>query len=85
VTSDTELPDKETRVEGVLETDGTITLKIDDKIVATGKTDSALSVYPAGVVETGKYTKENYPAIGDYETIETFPGTLGEVLITFGE
>ncbi|MFW6286314.1 MAG: sulfatase [Candidatus Sumerlaeota bacterium] len=85
VESQTPLPERKVDVEGKLERDGTITLKVDGETVATGKAESALSIYPTGLLEAGQYSYDKYPPMGDYEKIETFPGAIEDILVVFAE
>jgi hypothetical protein len=85
VQSDTPLPKREVDVEGTLERDGTITLKADGETIATGKADSGLSIYPAGILEAGQYTYDKYPPMGDYEKSESFPGSVHDIRVVFAE
>ncbi len=85
VRADEPLPEGLVQVEGCLETDGTITLKVDDAIVGTGRADGPLSIYPAGLLEAGCYTRTHYPAIGGYAPQEEFPGVLRDIRVEFGQ
>ncbi len=83
VESGRRVPDHEVEVEGRLERDGTIMLMVDGEIVARGHADSALSTYPAGLLEAGQYSYDKYPPIGDYQSIETFPGEIKDIQVAF--
>jgi hypothetical protein len=87
-------------VSAVLEVDGTMRIVLDGEEVGWGKADGALSIYPAGLLEVGRYTGDEYPerhrafvttdkprfpALGAYSGCKEFPGTLEGVRITFGK
>ena len=100
IAADTPVPVGDYRAGAVLELDGTMLITLDEEEVARGKADGALSTYPAGLLETGRYTGDEYPerlrhlvtsdrprfpALGAYTGCKEFPGTLEGVRITFGE
>ncbi len=71
-------------VEGLLDVDGTITLRVDGAVVATGRAAGPLSIHPAGLLEAGRYQKQKYPPMGDYAPSEAFPGQLRDLRVEFG-
>lgn len=83
VEADTALPEGVVAVEGVWAADGSITLKVDDRIVGSGRANGPLPIYPTGLLEAGGYRQDKYPPIGDYGPIEEFPGSLRDLHIEF--
>jgi hypothetical protein len=84
VESDTPLPESMVEVEAHLDTDGTITLKIDGEETGTGQAGGPLSIYPCGIMQCACYTMTGYAPIGDYEEADDFPGTLEDIVLQFG-
>jgi arylsulfatase A-like enzyme len=85
VESQRSLPDGLVQVEARLDADGTVKLRMDGEVAGTGRAGGPLSIYPCGMLEAGCYTRENYPAIGDYELTEEFPGSLKDISVSFGD
>ena len=79
------LPEGRVWVEGQLTEDGNIFLSVEDELVAAASAGGPLSIYPGGLLEVGRYTHTGYPAIGDYEPREDFPGTIEHLTVEFGE
>ncbi len=81
--SDRPLPESLVAVEGCLDVDGTITLKVDGEPAGAGKAAGPLSVYPSGLLEAGRYTQTGFPPIGDYAEQKDFPGAVQNITVSF--
>jgi hypothetical protein len=81
------LPAQPVLVEGRLDMDGTMTLKIAGETVASGRCDGPLSLAPAGIMAAGmpgiRYPK--YAPLGDYRSSDVFKGQLQSILVRWGE
>ena len=85
IQADTRLEPDWFQLEGVIEADGRMQLKIDGETVATGQAPGALAVYPAGLLEVGQYTQDRYPSVGNLERCDEFPGRVEDVRVDYGE
>ncbi len=81
--AETPLPDEAVHVEGVWEADGTLVLRVADRELARGVAPGPLPIYPAGVLEAGRFSHDEYEPIGPVEPADHFPGTLRQIRISF--
>jgi iduronate 2-sulfatase len=79
------LPERLVHVEAIWDTNGELTLKVDGSAVATGKHGGALSIYPSGILEAGRYTQTKYPPSGHCAPSKVFPGVVKNIRVTFSE
>jgi hypothetical protein len=72
------LPQGPAHLTGVLARDGTITLSVEGKVVATAKGTGTLTKMPVDGLQVGR---DAAGAVGDYQTPFPFAGEIGEVKI----
>ena len=71
--ADKDFPKSEVKVFAELQTDGTVTLKIGDKVVAEGKTPGSMQDMPLDGLEVGV---DSNGAVGRYPADKLFEGTV---------
>lgn len=72
------LPQGPAHLTGALARDGTITLSVEGKVVATAKGAGCLTKMPVDGLQVGR---DSAGAVGDYQTPFPFAGEIGEVKI----
>jgi hypothetical protein len=75
------------KIKAVLEKSGKMELWLDGKLEAEGDKGSALSMYPAGIMLSGK-PRGFYPVyepIGNYTLKDNFAGKIKNLTVEFGE
>ena len=90
VSADAPLPEGWLKVEGRLGVDGTITLRVNGQVVATGRASGPLSIHPAGEMRLGQHPtvgkkRLGYPPVGDFIEPFKFQGRIREVMVRFGK
>jgi len=85
VRSEKVLPNRQVKVEGILDKNGSVTLSVDGEIVGKGKREHALSVYPAGILNAGTLPSSGFLPVGDAALSETFPGVIQDIRVEFGD
>jgi len=78
------LPDGLVCVEGRLDADGRITLKVNGKLAGQGQCDGPLSIHPTGVLQLGA-PHNDYLAVGDYGPEDRFEGLIRNAVVRFGD
>jgi arylsulfatase len=82
VTSPDKLPAGTVQVAGRLAKDGTLTLEVGGKAVASGKAPGPLPEMPADGLEVGR---DENGAVGEYAPPHAFAGRIEQVVITLGD
>ena len=70
---DKDFPKSEVKVFAELQTNGTVTLKVGDKVVAEGKTPGSMQDMPLDGLEVGV---DSNGAVGRYPADKLFEGTV---------